>query len=160
MRRNRRVCEVCRCPCALSTREIERASAIDKELSNIRECIQKGQWETLENKWWSKLSVIGKLVLRGTRIIISSSLRERALNLAHEGHPGIVLMKRRRRAKVWWSNRDKDAERFCKSCPPCQMVSMPTPPPEPLKRTGLPSGPWQHISADLMTHYLQETTCL
>ena len=36
--------------CSLSTREIEGASAIDQELSNIRECIQKGQWETLENK--------------------------------------------------------------------------------------------------------------
>ena len=44
---------------------------------------------------------------------------------------------------------DKDAERFCKY-PPCQMVSMP-PPPEPLKRTELPSGPWQYVSADLMT---------
>ena len=30
------------------------------------------------------------------------------------------------------------------------MVSMP-PPKEPLKRTELPSGPWQHISADLTT---------
>jgi len=30
------------------------------------------------------------------------------------------------------------------------MVSMPKPP-EPLKRTKLPSGPWQHISADLVT---------
>ena len=150
--------------CALPTREIERAAAIDKELSSIRECIQKGQWKTLDKKRYlmvrSKLSLIGKLVLRGTRIIVSSSLRERAQNVVHEGHPEIVLMKRRRRAKVRWPDRDKDAERFCKSCPPCQMVSMPTPPPEPLKRTELPSGPWQHISADLMTHYLQETTCL
>lgn len=54
--------------CALPTREIERAAAIDKELSNIRECIQKGQWETLDKKRYlmvrSKLSLIGKLVLR------------------------------------------------------------------------------------------------
>ena len=49
----------------------------------------------------SELSVIGKLVLRGTRIIVPSSLRERVLNLAHEGHPGIVLMKRRLRTKVF-----------------------------------------------------------
>ena len=28
-------------PQALSTREIERASALDKELSNVRECVQK-----------------------------------------------------------------------------------------------------------------------
>ena len=116
-------------PCALSTRKIERASAIDKELSSVRECIQKGRWETLENKRYlmvrSELSVIGKLVLRGTRIIVPSSLRGKVLNLAHEGHPGQVLMKR-------WPNCDKDAERYCKSCPPCLMVSTP-PPPEPLK---------------------------
>ena len=85
-------------PCALSTQEIERASAIDKELSSVRECIQKGRWERLENKRYlmvrSELSVIGKLVLRGTRIIVPSSLRGKVLNFAHEGHPGIVLMKR------------------------------------------------------------------
>ena len=98
----------------------------------------------------SELSITGKPVLRGPRIIVPSSLRERVLNLAHEGHPRIVLMKRRLRTKVWWTNCDKDAERFCTLCPPCQMVSMPLPP-EPLKRTEFPSGPWQQISADLMT---------
>ena len=101
----------------------------------------------------SELSVTGKLVLRGTRIVIPSSLRERVLSLAHEGHPGIVSMKRRLRTKVWWPNCDKDAEKFCKSCSPWQMVAMP-PLPEPLKRTEPPSGPWQHISVDLMTPYL------
>ena len=55
-------------------------------------------------------------------------------------------MKRRLRMKVWWPGCDKDAEMFCKTCHPCQMVSMPKPP-EPLKRTELPSGLWQHISA-------------
>ena len=143
--RNRRVCEVCRCPCALSTRETE--------LSSVRECIQKGQCETLDSKRYlmvrSELSVIGKLVLRGTRIIVPSSLRERVLNLAHQGHPEIGLMKRRLRTKVWWLNCDKDAERFCRSCLPCQMVSLP-PPPESRKRTELPSGPWEHISADMI----------
>ena len=141
-------------PQALSTREIERASDVDEELSNVRKCVQTGQWHKLENKRYllvrNELSVIGKLVLRGTRIIVPSSLRERVLQLAHEGHPGIVSMKHRLRTKVWWPGCDKDAEMFCKTCHPCQMVSMPKPP-EPLKRTELPSGPWQHISADLMT---------
>ena len=97
-----------------------------------------------------ELSVIGKLVLRGTRIIVLSSFHERILNLAHEGHPGVVFMKRRLCTKVWWPNCDKDTERFCKSCPPSQNFSMP-PPSVPLKRTLLPSGPWQYISIDLMT---------
>ena len=34
----------------------------------------------------SELSATGKLVIRGTRIIIPNELRERTLELAHEGH--------------------------------------------------------------------------
>ena len=135
-------------PQPLSTREIERASHVDEELSNVR------KWHKLENKRYllvrNELSIIGKLVLRGTRIIVPSSLRERVLQLAHEGHPGIVSMKRRLHTEVWWPGCNRDAEMFCKTCHPCQMVSMPKPP-EHFKRTELPSGPWQHISADLMT---------
>lgn len=120
----------------------------------MRECIQKGQWHKLENKRYllvrNELSIIGKLVLQGTRIVVPTSLRERVLHLAHEGHPGIVSMKCRLCTKVWWPGYDKEAERFCKTCRPCQMVGMPNPP-EPLKRTAFPSRPWQHISADLMT---------
>ena len=106
--------------CALSTGEIESASANDKELCNVWECIQIRRWETLKNKRYlmvrSELSVIGKLVLRSTRIIVPSSSREKVLNLAHDGHPDIVLMERRLRTNVWWPNCEKDSKRFCKSC--------------------------------------------
>ena len=135
-------------PAALSTREIECASDVDEELSNVRKCVQTGQWHKPENKRYllvrNELSEIGKLVLQGTRIIVPSSLRERVLQLARRGHPGIVSMKRRLRTKVWWPGCDKDAEMFCKTFYPCQVVSMPKSP-EPLRRTELPSGPWQHI---------------
>ena len=51
-------------PQALSTREIERASDADKELSNVRKCVQTEMWHKLENKRYllvrSELSVIGK----------------------------------------------------------------------------------------------------
>lgn len=42
------------------------------------------------------------ILLRGTKIVIPIKLRERVLNAAHEGHPGIVSMKARTRTKVWW----------------------------------------------------------
>ena len=55
-------------PQALSMREIERASDTDGELSNVRKCVQTGQWHKLENRRYllvrNELSVIGKLVLR------------------------------------------------------------------------------------------------
>ena len=37
--------------------------------------------------------VLGKLVLRGTRIVVPKALRGEVLRLAHEGHQGIVKMK-------------------------------------------------------------------
>jgi len=48
--------------------------------------------------------------------VIPPSLRQRVLEAAHEGHPGIVAMKNRLRTKVWWPKIDKDAENVVKSC--------------------------------------------
>eukprot|EP00794_Sanderia_malayensis_P004282 gene4282-4850_t len=135
-------------PRAMSTREIEEPSATDEELCNLRKCYREKKWNNLQNKRYllvkNELSVVGKLVLRGTRIIMPTSLREKTLHIAHEGHPGIVAMKRLLRTKVWWPGLDKDAQELCKTCHPCQVVGAPNPP-EPIKPTELPKGPWQHI---------------
>ena len=63
--------------------------------------------------------MLGKLVLRGTRIIMPESLRERTVELAHEGHQGIVKTKARLRTKVWWSGVDRAAEQACRACHAC-----------------------------------------
>ena len=61
-------------PKAMTTREIERALAEDDELSELRRCITTNQWESTQCKKYipvsSELCVIGKLVLRSTRIVI------------------------------------------------------------------------------------------
>ena len=74
-------------PIALTTREIEKASYADKELRNLRNCILSNDWLKLECKSYlpvrSSLTTIGFIVLRGTRIVIPSELREHVLKLAH-----------------------------------------------------------------------------
>ena len=45
----------------------------------------------------NKLTFVGQVVLRGTRIVIPRTLRHRVLNLAHEGHQGIVSLVARNR---------------------------------------------------------------
>ena len=86
-------------PIALTTRKIEKASNADKELRNLRNCILSNDWLKLDCKSYlpvrSELTTIGFIVLRRTRIVIPSELREHVLKLAHEGHPGIVMMKKR-----------------------------------------------------------------
>ena len=79
-----------------------------------------------------ELCAIGRLVLRGTKIVIPKQMRVRVLKLTHEGHPGIVVMKQRLREKVWWPGIAKDVENYCKCCHGCQIVSQPTKP-EPMK---------------------------
>ena len=87
--------------------------------------------------------------MHGTRIIIPHSLRPEVLRLAHEGHEGIVKMKNRLQAKVWWPKMDRDAEQVCKNCHGCQVVREFLAP-EPMQWVEPPSGSWQHVAIDIL----------
>ena len=97
----------------------------------------------------NELCTIGKLVMRGDRIVIPNTLCKRVLGAAPEGQQGIVKTKRRLRTKVWWPKMDSDAERICKSCHGCQVVGQLNVL-EPMKRTEPPPGPWQDVAVDIM----------
>ena len=140
-------------PSAMTTREVEEASADDEELGAVRQCINGKPWDQLAYKRYlpcsGELCTIGQLILRGTRIVIPQKLRPRVLSIAHEGHLGIVGTKQKLRSKVWWPGIEKDAEKHCKTCYGCQLVSRPTPP-EPIRTTPLPTGPWRDLAVDLL----------
>ena len=139
-------------PNALKTRDIERESENDDKLTVIRSCLRTGNWDKCPTEYKcvrNELCAVGKLVLRGCRIVIPESLREQVTRLAHEGHQGMVKTKQRLRTKVWWPRMDSDVEKVCKSCYGCQLVSKPSVP-EPMRRTELPTQPWQHTAADLL----------
>ena len=142
-------------PRALSMEEIQEASAKDETLTEIRDHVITGNWSKISMNAASyvpvkdELCVFEHLILRGTRIVVPHELRRKVVELAHEGHQGIVKTKNRLRTKVWWPKMDKDAEKFCRSCHGCQMVSS-GPAPEPMARVIPPSGPWQDCALDLM----------
>ena len=138
-------------PKALTTREIEEASADDEELSLVRQALEKGRFDTCKQYTLvaGELCMIGQLLLRGTQIVIPKKLRPRVLALAYEGHLGVVGTKNNLQTKVWWPGMDRAAELHCRACHGCQLVGRPDPP-EPLKPTPLPEGPWQDLAVDLM----------
>lgn len=84
-------------PKAMTAREIEEASAEDEELTEVRRSIKTENWNDCPNPVCrtlrNELTTLGKLVLRGTRIVIPKSLRDRVVDIAHEGHQGIVKTK-------------------------------------------------------------------
>ncbi|XP_055839723.1 uncharacterized protein K02A2.6-like [Episyrphus balteatus] len=137
-------------PKAIKLKEIEEKSETDIEIQAVKKAMAEGSWindVSAFKIFEHELSFVGGILLRGTRIVIPEKLREQALKLAHEGHPGMTLMKRRLRAKVWWPKIDAEVDVFVKKCRGCILTSALVPP-EPLKRTQLPSAPWQHLAID------------
>ena len=97
----------------MTTREIERASAEDAELTEVRRCWKTGDWSNAPSSYRllrDEITVIGRLVTRGVRIVVPASLRKRILDLAH----GIVKRKDRLRGKVWLPNMNSIVERHGK----------------------------------------------
>ena len=140
-------------PGAMTAREVERESENDPELCSVRHYIQTGDWSQCKLPRYTsvknELCILGKLVTRGTRMVIPQSLRSEVLRLALEDHQGAVKMKNRLRTKVWWPKMDRDAEQVCKNCHGGQVVGEFLAP-EPMQRVKPSSGPWQDVAIDVL----------
>lgn len=140
-------------PRALSISQILNESQRDEQIIEAVNKIKNDCWELTDKNIFFpfrfELTTMGPVILRGSRIVIPQSLRAAVLQLAHEGHPGETVMKRRLRAKVWWPLLDKEVENFVKNCRDCLLVTIEDRPP-PMKRHRFPEGPWQCLAIDLM----------
>ncbi|XP_055527166.1 uncharacterized protein K02A2.6-like [Wyeomyia smithii] len=139
-------------PVALKITEIEQASDLDKSIQSVKVGLEQDVWSEDASSFRvfaTELCFANKILLRGTRIVIPEAFKLRVLDLAHEGHPGITIMKQRLRAKVWWPKLDTQVERYVRNCRGCMLVAAPSAP-EPMKRRELPSGPWQHVAIDFL----------
>ena len=137
---------------AMTLEEIKQETKHDAEMQAVIKAVESDQWSNHEVQNYKKLkdelSVFNGLVLRRNRIVIPSSLRSKAVDLAHGGHQGIVKTKRLIRDKVWFPGIDKLAEEKVKNCLSCQAASTKSPPLEPLRMTPLPSAPWKEVAVD------------
>ena len=82
-------------------------------------------------------------------LVLPKSLRNRALNLAHQGHLGLSKTKALIREKTWFPYIDTLTEELITSCLPCQLVGLPKPP-APLQPTQLPPKPWHTVNMDFL----------
>ena len=106
-------------PSALTPAEIERVSAEAPKLNLIKECFKIGNWSKCYVPAYlhvkNELCTYGQLLLCGSRLVIPQVLQQNVLELAHDGHQGILKTKCRLRSKVWGPKIDADAEKLCKS---------------------------------------------
>lgn len=137
-------------PLALSVSQVKVASENDAVFLEVKRSLRSGTWPKDLNHFKlisEELCLCDGILLRGTRIVIPQILRQRTLDIAHEGHPGMSKMKSRLRSKVWWPKLDGDVECYVKQCRGCQLVSA-YPCPEPMVRKKLPESPWSELAID------------
>ncbi len=90
------------------------------------------------------------LLMKDDVVAVPVSLRARVLELAHEGHPGIVRMKQRCRTTVWWPGMNHDVEAYVQHCVPCALSGKSTrPTTPPLQPIEFPPRPWHTLAIDI-----------
>jgi hypothetical protein len=139
-------------PVALTFSQVKKDSLDCPEMCIVRQALVDGNWNKclpIYKAVSNELSQCDGIVMRGEKIVVPASLRTTVVDLAHEGHQGITKTKHRLRSKVWWPSMDKHAERVCRECFECQLVSAPAKP-EPMSCTKMPDQPWQHVACDLL----------
>ena len=96
-----------------------------------------------------ELSVVssGDIILRDHRIVIPRTLRQRIIDIAHEGHQGTVKTKQLLRQKVWFPGIDAMVESTVTKCLACQTTTIDKSR-EPLRMSELPPEPWLEVSVD------------
>lgn len=133
--------------------DIETEAEKDDELIQVREAIETGHWNKGLKRYESEaksLRVLGALVFSKDRVILPYTLREKALNSAHQGHTGAASMKKILRTYFWWPGMAKQVENFVKGCETCFRLSKKNPP-IPLTSRELPEGPWEILQVDFFS---------
>ena len=142
-------------PKAMTLEAIKTATASDARLQQVMQHLETGKWYNIGNELQQfyrirhdlSKTADNALVLRGTQIVLPDALQNQAIQLAHEGHQGLVRTKQLLREKVWFPGIDSQAAHLINECLPCQ-ANTPKQIVEPLRMSNLPSGPWREVSID------------
>ena len=139
----------CDTPKAVTKEQVKESTA----LQALKRCIHHGWIDTKVTSIqkykhvFHELTTVDGIVLRGDRIVVPAKLRQKMIEIAHDGHQGQVRTKQLLRAHVWFPGIDSQCDKFASTCIACQS-NTPETHREPLKMTELPDGPWDKLSAD------------
>ncbi len=93
------------------------------------------------------ISILDRLLLHGTRLIIPVSLQRPILINIHQAHQELEKCRQRARKSVWWPGLSSQLRTVVQQCDECRKSS--TMAVEPLQPTDFPSYPWQRAATDL-----------
>ena len=135
--------------------EYAKAQEQDYTLSKVLKYCQT-EWPKKSNididvmPYWKEranLTIGGKLLLYGRRIVVPKVLQRETLHKIHYGHQGIVRCRLRAAESVWWPGLPEQIKTMIQQCPECLKEA--TVSREPLISTQLPARPWKRVASDL-----------
>ncbi len=91
---------------------------------------------------------IGIIILKGTRILIPTSLQPAVLQQLHYAHQGAEKCQHRVKGSVFWANINRDIEEMVKCCAPCQR-NQKLNVKETLVPHDIPPKPWYMLGSEL-----------
>jgi len=91
-----------------------------------------------------QLKCTATVLLKSDRLVVPATLKELIVDIAHEGHLGIVETKALLREKVWLPCMEQMVETKIKACLPCP-VATPIYTREPLQMSVLPDSPFDEV---------------
>ena len=97
---------------------------------------------------FTEMAVVGGLTVRGARIVVPNSMREKVFRLAHEGRQGITKTKEYLSTRVWFPGLHKMVGVHILRCHACQIVTA-SQEWEPLRTMHLLREPWKDVAVDL-----------
>ena len=147
-------------PKAMTVEEVANETAKDPTLTAVTNALTTNQWLSNDDKidhqtfrtlylCRSELSLAHNtcIVLKGRQIVLPQSLHQKAVNIAHSGHQGIVKTVALLREKSWFRGMQSLVEQTVKKCMSCQVTTLKVTR-EPPQMSSLPKAPWTELSAD------------
>ncbi|XP_055633356.1 uncharacterized protein K02A2.6-like [Toxorhynchites rutilus septentrionalis] len=141
----------------LTRTEIEEATSKDETLQSVIQSLQTGKWPGSLRKFQAlegNLTTRDGIVVKTGCVVVPEQLREKALEVAHNGHPSTAKMKSILRQRVWWPGMATDAEKWVNACAICAINGRPERP-TPMRRTFAPKTVWETVALDFNGPYIQ-----
>ena len=147
-------------PKMLGSEEIDKLSAPDPVLKELRQLVESGVSTDAED-WPRHLrsyhvkdadyTVMGHTVLINGKAIVPAALRSEMLAALHRSHSGVTFMQARAREALFWPGMNSDIQRTRDECETCRQIapSQAATPPKPLP---VPEYPFQMMSSDYFQH--------
>ncbi|XP_039451778.1 uncharacterized protein K02A2.6-like [Culex pipiens pallens] len=127
----------------------------DSTLQEVICALDSGEWPGNLRQYQlvqDDLSTRDNMLIKTGFVVIPKALQEKALEVAHAGHPATEKQKSILRQRVWWPGMATDAEKWVESCSTCAVNGKPEKP-TPMLRAFAPKAVWESIAVDFNGPY-------